>query len=282
MSRRAFAASPLLLLLIVLAMGQGVFGQTPTPASASAVSKFVGTWQEDESKRKGVTATLTFRTNASGGLEEVRGSELRPLVQPVNFTGQPYAIDDSKNTIAWKKIDSNRFERAIYREGRLLNTRRLELSADGKTLTEVTEASQSGEGKTLVTAVFRRESGDQGLAGRWKAESFKSSAPLRMTYEAAGSNGIKLTVRGGNPTTTTAMLDNKPVPVVGEAVISGTMTAVRQVDESTLEFTASRQGTTTGKSVRVVSADGKTMTVTSTDLGPNASKEPSVTVFVKQ
>lgn len=280
MSRRAFAASPLLLLLIVLAMGQGIFGQSnPTPASGSAVSKFVGTWQEDESKRKGVTATLTFRTNASGGLEEVRGSELRPLVQPVNFTGQPYAIDDSKNTIAWKQIDSNRFERAIYRESRLLNTRRLELSADGKTLTEVTE---SGDGKTLVTAVFRRESGNQGLAGRWKAESFKSSAPLRMTYEAAGSNGIKLTVSGGNPTTTTAMLDNKPVPVVGEAVISGTMTAVRQVDESTLEFTASRQGTTTGKSVRVVSADGKTMTVTSTDLGPNASKEPSVTVFVKQ
>jgi hypothetical protein len=284
MFRRAVAVALLLLPLLVFTNGQATFAQTAPQLfpSPSVISKFVGTWKEDLSKRKGSMLMLTFRHNANAGLEELRGSELRPLVQPVNFTGKPYAIDASKNTIAWKQIDANRFERAIYNGGRLLNTRRIQLSADGKTLTEETESAGSSAQKTVNTTVFRRESGDKGLVGRWREESSKSNTAPEVVYEAVGSNGIKVTNKGGNPTTTTAMLDNKPVAVVGDAVISGTMNAVRQVDGSTLEFTLSREGTAVGQSVRVVSADGKMMTVTNTNLGPNASKEPNVTVFVKQ
>jgi hypothetical protein len=282
MPRTAVAAALLLLPLLVLVNVQALFAQTKPQSSQSAIAKFVGSWKEDLSKRKGSMLMLTFRQNANAGLEELRGPELRPVMQPVNFTGKPYSIDDSKNTIAWKQIDANRFERAIYNGGRLLNTRRIQLSADGRTLTEEVESAGSS-GQTIVnTTVFRRESGEKGLVGRWRAESSKSNTAPEVVYEAVGTNGIKLTTRGGNPTTVTAMLDNKPVAVVGDAVISGTMTAVRQVDESTLEFSGSREGTATGKSVRVVSPDGKTMTVTNTNLGPNASKEPFVTVWVKQ
>jgi hypothetical protein len=287
MSRRAFAFGALVLIpMLVLIKNQSTFAQSKpaAPASPAAVSKFVGTWKEDLSKRKGtIQQMLTFRRSASGGLEELRGSELRPLVQPVNFTGKPYAIDDSKNTIAWKQIDPNRFERAIYNAGRLLNTRRLQLSADGKTLTQETEAIGRAGDKTLNTIVYRRESGDQGLVGRWRAESSKSSTAPQVVYEAVGANAIKVTTGGGgNPNTVTATLDAKPVAVVGDAVISGTMTAVKAIDASTLEFTGSREGTVTDKSVRVVSPDGKMMTVTFTPFGPNASKEPVVSVFVKQ
>lgn len=286
MSRRAFALGNLALIpMVVLITNEATLAQSKTEGASSpaAVSKFVGTWKEDLSKRKGSMLMLTFRRSANGGLEELRGSELRPLVQPVTFTGKPYAIDGSKNTIAWKQIDPNRFERAIYNAGRLLNTRRIQLSADGKTLAQETEAVEPSGQKSLDTVVFRRESGDQGLVGRWRAESSKSSTPPQATYEAVRSGGIKVTsITAGNPTTITATLDSEPVAVTGDAVISGTMTAVRQVDASTLEFTGSREGTVTDKSVRVVSPDGRVMTVTNTQFGPNARKEPVVTVFVKQ
>jgi hypothetical protein len=262
--------------------GTTTHAQSKPQAPASPVAKFAGTWKEDLSKRKGEFQRLTFRGSAGGGLEELRGSELRPLVQPVNFTGKPYGVDGSANTIAWKQIDPNRFERALYNSGRLLNTRRLQLSADGRTLTEETEATSPSGQKIVTTVVFRRASGDKGLVGLWTPESSKSSTPPEVVYETVGANGLKISTRLANPSTVTAMLDGKPVPVTGEAVISGTMTAAKQLDASTLELTNSREGTVTGKSVRVVSADGKTMTVTTTQLGPNASKEPQVSVFVKQ
>jgi hypothetical protein len=282
MCRRAAAA--LLLPLFVLTSGHITLAQTNAQTSSSAsIAKFLGTWKEDLSKRKGVIQnTLTFRQNAKGGLEELRGSELRPLVQPVNFTGKPYAIDESQNTIAWKQIDPNKFERGIYSNGRLLNTRRIQLSADGKTLTQETEAAGTSGAKAVDTVVYRRETGDKGLVGRWRGESSKTTRAPEVTVEAVGSNGVKVTTRGGTPTTFTAMLDNKPVALAGDAIIPGTMTAMKQVDASTLEFTQSREGTVIGKSVRVVSPDGKVMTVTTTQFGPNASKEPVVGVFVKQ
>jgi hypothetical protein len=283
MYRRA-AAAALSLPLFVLTSHQVTLAQTkPQTSSSTSVAKFVGTWKEDLSKRKGVAQpALTFRQNAKGALEELRGSELRPLVQPVNFTGKPYAIDESQNTIAWKQIDPNRFERAIYSGSRLLNTRRIQLSADGKTLTQETEAPGASGAKDLNTVIYRRETGDKGLVGRWRAESSKTTRAPEAIIEGVGSYGIKVTTRGGNTTAFTVMLDNKPVGVVGDAIIPGTMTAVRPVDASTLEFTQSREGVVTGKSVRVVSPDGKTMTVTTTQYGPNASKEPTVSVFVKQ
>jgi len=79
-----------------------------------------------------------------------------------------------------------------------------------------------------------------------------------------------------------AALDSKPVAVTGPAVISGTMVALKAVDAQTLEVAQSREGVSTGKQTIVISADGKTMTSTAVNLAPNASREPSVTVFDKQ
>src|SRR5436190_9027096 len=84
--------------------------------SSAIISKFVGTWRGNETKRKiGSGFNLRFRSAASGGMEELRGPEARPLVQPVKFGTKPYGIDNSKNMIAWKQIDANHFERKILK-----------------------------------------------------------------------------------------------------------------------------------------------------------------------
>jgi hypothetical protein len=101
-----------------------------------------------------------------------------------------------------------------------------------------------------------------------------------MRFEPSGTGGVKLTFETG--VNYTSNLDNVPVVVNGPAVISGTMIAFRAIDDHTLESTSSRQGVVTGKTTLSVSNDGKTMTSTTTSIGPEGNREPSVSVFEKR
>ena len=255
------------------------FAQAPAPSLA----KFAGTWTEDESKVKlSPSFTLRFRRDAQGNLEEVRGFDAAPLVQPVRFDGKPYPIDDpsKKSTIVWKQIDKSHFERQLLEGGKVVTTRRIQISDDGKTLTQDTERMLADGKKSVVTVKFRRTTGDpQGLAAIWQAVSVHSTVPDQMTYEPVG-NRLKVSTNQG--VVYTAPLDGKPVAVTGPAVIFGTMVALKLIDAQTLEIAQSRVGVATGKVTVAISADGKVMTSTSVNLSPKASREPTVTVFDKQ
>jgi len=250
-------------------------------AQAPSLGKFAGTWTEDESKRSfGSTETLKFRADAKGNLEELRGADARPLVQPVHFDGKPYTIDASTNSIAWKQIDKTHFERKLYDNGKLLNTREIQLSDDGKTLTEVTTRTLNEGKKQVITIKFHRTKGDgQGLAGIWQAESYHSTVPTQWKYSMMGDQLMMV-----DNTDVTLMLapDGKPTDVKGPAVISGTMAALKPVSSDKLEIAESRQGVATTKLTLTLSGDGRVLTISAINLAPNASPEPSVTVFKKQ
>jgi hypothetical protein len=247
----------------------------------ASLEKFTGTWKENESKRKiSPSNTLKFRRDTQGNLEELRGSEARPLVQPVHFDGKPYSVDASKNTIVWKQIDKNHFERTISENGQLLATRRIQISDHGKTLIEDTERTLVDGKKAVTTMKFRRTTGEaQGLAAIWQPVSYHSTIPNQVTYEAMGDR-LKMSTDQG--LVYTAALDGKSAAVTGPAVISGTMIALKLIDAQTMETAQSREGVPTGKTTIAISADGKVMTTTTVNLAPNASREPSVTVYEKQ
>ena len=76
--------------------------------------------------------------------------------------------------------------------------------------------------------------------------------------------------------------DGKPTDVKGPAVISGTMAALKPVSSDKLEIAESRQGVATAKLTLTLSGDGRVLTISAINLAPNASPEPSVTVFKKQ
>jgi hypothetical protein len=256
-----------------------IVGQSsPTPV----LQKFVGVWVEDESKLKIGDSFGKLRFRQSGdGLEELRGPEVKPLVQSVKFGTKPYAINGSLNTIAWKQIDSSHFERSIFNDGKLENTRRIEVSADGKTLTEVTEVARPGEKKYQTTIVYRRTSGGpQGLVGIWKAQSVNRVPAPTVRYELSGTDSLKVSEDfGGNLRQYSVKMDKVPVAVVGKTVVSGTMTAFRVVDDHTLEAIGSREGVVSGKDTLVISGDGKMITSTATTTG---NHEPTIRVFNKQ
>jgi hypothetical protein len=251
--------------------------------SSSLVSRLVGTWQLNEAKRQvgGAGLGLSFRRDAQGNLEERRGSDAAPLWEPVHFDGKPYPVDNGANTIVWKQIDDSHFERTSFVGGKLILTRRLNLSPDGKTVTEEDESSLTNGKRDVTTVTFERSSGEaQGLAGTWRRTAIHNSLPPEEKIEEAGPNRVKLTTDAG--ITFTVALDNSPVSIIGPAVISGEMVAWKQVDANTVEGTNSRKGVPINRVTMAVSPDGKTMTVTTVNLAPNASREPSTNEWDKK
>ena len=127
--------------------------------------------------------------------------------------------------------------------------------------------------------------------GTWKLNEAKSKlAPgatknTTVIYEAAGDD-VKITVEGtdseGKPTRNewTGKFDGKDYPVTGDP--NSDARAYTKVDDHTLEFTVKKgdKVTTTGRVV--VSADGKSRTVTTSGTDASGKKVSSTAVYDKQ
>ena len=127
--------------------------------------------------------------------------------------------------------------------------------------------------------------------GTWKLNETKSkiapggSKNHTVVYEAAGDS-VKVTVDGidkdGKTTHNewTGKFDGKEYPVTGDA--TSDMRSYTKVDAHKLKFTVKQNGkiTTTGRAV--ISADGKSRTVTVNGTDAEGKKFKSVTVYDKQ
>jgi hypothetical protein len=127
--------------------------------------------------------------------------------------------------------------------------------------------------------------------GTWKLNEAKSKiapgAPKNHTvvYEAAGDD-VKVTVDGtdgdGKPTHNewTGKFDGKDYPVTGDP--NSDARSYKKVDDRTLDLTVKKGGkvTTTGRIV--VSADGKSRTVSTSGTDSKGKKVHSVSVYDKQ
>jgi hypothetical protein len=132
---------------------------------------------------------------------------------------------------------------------------------------------------------------DDANLGSWKLNEAKSklspgSAKNTMVvYEAAGEE-VKVTIDGvapdGKPTHSewTGNFDGKDYPVTGEA--NSDARSYKKIDDRTLELTLKKDGkvTTTGRIV--ISADGKSRTVTTDGTDPKGKKFHNVAVYDKK
>jgi hypothetical protein len=77
----------------------------------------------------------------------------------------------------------------------------------------------------------------------------------------------------------TATLDGKPAPVTGNP--DGDMVVAKRTNPNTIETSYTLKGKPTTVNTRVVSADGKTLTVTSTGTNAQGQKVNNHQVFEK-
>ncbi len=126
--------------------------------------------------------------------------------------------------------------------------------------------------------------------GTWNLNEAKSKfAPhmgknTKVVYEAAGDQ-VKVTVDGvdaaGKPTHNewTGKFDGKEYPVTGDPNFDGR--DYKNVNQRTLEMTLKRGGKTVGSGSIVVSADGKTRTVTTSGTDAKGKHFKSTAVYDK-
>ena len=127
--------------------------------------------------------------------------------------------------------------------------------------------------------------------GTWKLNEGKSKLPagatknMTVVYEAAGDS-TKVTVDGvdgdGKPTHNewTGKLDGKDYPLVGDP--SADTRAYKAVSANKLDLTNKKGGKVTASGTIVISADGKTRTVTVTATDAKGKKMSSTAVYDKQ
>ncbi|MBA3356286.1 MAG: hypothetical protein H0U18_10220 [Pyrinomonadaceae bacterium] len=127
--------------------------------------------------------------------------------------------------------------------------------------------------------------------GTWKLnEATSKLAPggaknHSVVYEAAGDE-VRITVDGtdseGKPVHNewTGKFDGKDYPVTGDS--GSDARSYKQVDDRTLELTIKKGGKVTVTGRIVVSADGKTRTVTTSGTDPQGKKFKSIAVYDKQ
>jgi hypothetical protein len=127
--------------------------------------------------------------------------------------------------------------------------------------------------------------------GTWKLNEAKSNFPPTapknntVVYEAAGDM-VKVTVDGtdsaGKPTHNewTGKFDGKDYPLVGDP--NADTRSYKKIDDHTTELTNKKDGKVTATGRIVVSADGKTRTVTVTATSADGKKMKSTAVYDKQ
>jgi len=127
--------------------------------------------------------------------------------------------------------------------------------------------------------------------GTWKLNEAKSNFPpmapknSTVVYEAAGDM-VKVTVDGtdgsGKPTHNewTGKFDGKDYPLTGDPAAD--MRSYKKIDDRTTDLTNKKNGKVTAMGRIVVSADGKSRTVTISATDPQGKKVKSTAVYDKQ
>ncbi|SRR5260221_12116294 len=146
----------------------------------------------------------------------------------------------------------------------------------------------------LATAVPKIGLAQSNLAGTtWQLNLAKSKfdpgpAPRSstVTYEAVGQ-GLRAALDGvdaqGNPTKAVFgpyFYDGKSYPVTGVPAYDATSNKI--INDSTVEMTRTKAGKVILTTTRVLSADGKTLTFTTTGLNANGQQINEVAVYDKQ
>src|SRR6266436_9516354 len=127
--------------------------------------------------------------------------------------------------------------------------------------------------------------------GSWKLNEAKSKlAPglpknSTVVYEATGDD-VKVTVDGTDKdgkaahNEWTGKVDGKDYPVTGDPTSDSR--SLKKVDDHTLQLTVNKGGKVTLSGQIVVSADGKTRTVTTNGTDPEGKKFTNISVYDRQ
>jgi hypothetical protein len=180
-------------------------------------------------------------------------------------------------TIALKVDGPDRWTVIRKKDGKLLVTGEWTLSRDGTTLTDHFSSIRADGGMKSVDYLYKRTGGGSGFLSKWVSEGAPEGPPVLLKIRSWEGEGLSFVTQGGGGTRN-LKFDGKDYANVGAAVDGQTASAQR-VNERTLSATDKFKGSVRDTQEITISADGKTLTLTTHITGRD---EPNVQVFERQ
>ncbi len=215
---------------------------------------YAGKWKLNPAKSDFGNSTVTY--------EQMPGDEIKQTADGLSYTfktdGKEYATPWG-TTVAWKAIDSHRWQVTNKANAKVVTTDTLTVSADGKTLTLDSNRVKADGGTSKDVITFQRVSGGPGLAGKWKTKNLKMSSPVAVDITPAAPGGLALTFVD-EKTNCTAQFDGKDYPAAGPMFPAGWTCAIAKNGPRAFDVTWKKDGKPMYKATLTASGDGKTLT----------------------
>ncbi|HEY2352805.1 MAG TPA: hypothetical protein VGH83_09845 [Candidatus Acidoferrum sp.] len=235
-----------------------------SPVVLMAQDAFDGTWKVDMSKAQMPKKPDVYVLQ--GGMYHCK-----TCVPPVDVKadGQDQAVSGHPyyDTKAVKVVDDRTIEETDKKDGKVVTTSKMIVSADGKTAVfEFEDSSASNSqpvtGKGEMTRVAKGPAGSHAISGSWRATKFDSLSDngTTFTYKVEGDT-LSMTTPTGQ--SYSAKLDGTDSPYKGDP--GTTSVSVKRLGKNSIEEIDKRDGKVLSVSKATVAADGKTMNVAWSD-----------------
>jgi hypothetical protein len=234
------------------------------PLLAMAQSDFEGTWKVDLTK-SGMPDRADVLLLQNGTYQ------CKTCVPPINVKadGEDHGVAGNPyyDAVAVKVLDDRSIETIEKKNGRVVATSKMVVSADGSTATfEFTDSTNSAPepvvGKGVMTRVAKTKrppTGSHVISGSWRMSKMESLSDNALTFTFK-VDGDSLNMSNSTGQSCTAKLDGTDAPYKGDPGINSV--SILRLGKETFMETEKRDGKTiTTKRFMVTPSDGKTMTV---------------------
>ena len=233
----------------------------------AAGSSWDGTWKLNEAKSKMTGSTTTITQNGKMYMADSGAFKFSFACD-----GKDYNIlADATTSCAGS---GRSYTLVVKVRGKLYSTTKREISADGKTLTDVTTGTRPDGTAFTDHETDTRVGAGSGMAGTWKETAIKNSAPGILVLKVNGD-----VLHFENPVfkeTSDAKLDGTPAAIMGPSVPAGLTTWNKSKGPNKVESSVILNGKELGRDVMTLSADGKTITDVSWTPGKESEKQTYV------
>ena len=257
----AVAAS--LVLALSACNQQDSAAEAPNASEAASVEALDGTWKAD-------LASLKFEGKPDDYLLQDGTYKCSTCIPPLTVAadGQFHAVADRPyyDSMSVKVVDDRTVEVHRRKGEKEVSSATMQVSADGNVLsTTFTDATTPNAPPVEGTSTARRAgpapAGAHAISGQWTQDRIQdySEDALNVTFQIDG-NKVTMSSQGQ---TYTAELGGPAVAIQGDT--GGTMIAVAREGVNGIRETVTRDGKQVGLSTIVPSADGQSISYTSTD-----------------
>jgi hypothetical protein len=246
------------------------------PALA-AQSAFVGSWTFDAAHSDLAGGEWKIVPASEGKMHSSGGSSA-----PYDF-----AIDGQDNRtesgrlIAWTQVGPNAWRMTKKRDGALVETAQVTLSANGADLTTAIVGKLPDQSDFRRTTVYRRQGEGQGLPGTWRAVSVDTGDTYDGYIISEAPGGVMTWKIPTDHQVIVGKFDGSDLKIEGPGLPPGGATlAAHVVGPRQLSFTMKTEGQVSQHGTVTISPDGKTLTELFWEPGQEA--RPSKAVYVKE